>query len=121
MLKPVKMLRSYNAHAQFLAEAHQLANKFLSSADAVADGKPIPSPYRYSPSHAVYEWKGKRVVWFEVAHRKFQVYAVPADVKLFSSEDAAARHYLKSLPIKNVLNADSFPDLVAAGLIEDGK
>ena len=52
----------------------------------------IPSPYRYSPSIAVQLWKDKPVVWFEVAHKRYQVFEAP-DV-IYPTDEEATRHHL---------------------------
>ena len=70
-LTRIKRLRSYAAHARFLAETSDLVGEIERQAD-------IPSPYRYSPTHAVYEWREKHVIIVETSHRCYDVFEVPA-------------------------------------------
>jgi hypothetical protein len=76
MPKPVKTITSYSGLARFLAEASETGEKLPSS-----DFKDVPSPYRYSPDVTVYSFKGRRVVWFETAHKRYEVYAVSDFIK----------------------------------------
>jgi len=47
----------------------------------------IPSPFSYSPTHWVYLWKGHRVFIVETAHRRYDVFELPEDMKLATSEE----------------------------------
>lgn len=42
----------------------------------------IPSPYRYSPTETVYGMGEKRVFVKETSHKVYEIYEVPADIKL---------------------------------------
>lgn len=65
----LKTIRGYAALARFLASVNET--------DRVVPRNPaIPSPYRYSPEWAVYDWNGDDVVWVETAHRKYEVFMV---------------------------------------------
>lgn len=89
-LPRLKTITSYSGYARWIAETSDEPVAFLARAQ-VAD---IPSPYAYSPSKAIYEWKGKRVVSFETAHRRYEIFEVPADWTVFTSDAVATDHHI---------------------------
>ena len=92
MFTKVKTITSYAGHARFIAECAEEEVGFIPR-KACAD---IPSPYAYSPSKAVDLWNGKKVVTFEVRHKRFEVFEVPADVVIFENdEDAINANFVK--------------------------
>jgi len=94
-MKCIKTIRSYAGHAQWIAEASEEPIAWL----ARFQTDPIPSPYAYSPVVAVWEWNGKVVICRETAHRKYQVFEVPADMPLFADEqDAEDAHIAHEFP-----------------------
>ena len=87
-MKKLKTINSHSGLARWLAEVDQKALGFAPRSVT----KHIPSPYRYSPSVEVLSWKGKPVVWFEVAHKRYQVFEAP-DV-IYPTDEEATRHHL---------------------------
>lgn len=73
-LKRIKVIGSHTGVARFFAEASE------ESIGSIAARPEIPSPYRYSPEWAVWEWQGRKVVIVEVAHRRYEVFEVPAEL-----------------------------------------
>ena len=71
--KPLKTIRSYTGHAQWLADAGDPIG-------TIARQPQIPSPYRYSQDHCVYRWRDRAVFLVETAHRCYQIFAVPDGV-----------------------------------------
>ena len=48
----------------------------------------IPSPYAYSPTHQVYrDEQGRDVIVVETAHKRYDVFQVPADVPRFVEQN----------------------------------
>jgi hypothetical protein len=68
-LKRVKVLTSYAAHSRFFAELSDDAIGVIPKQD-------IPSPYRYSPTHDVWDWHGTPVIIVETKHRRYEVFQV---------------------------------------------
>lgn len=89
-LPRLKTISSHAGYARWIAETSDEPVAYIARV-SVAD---IPSPYAYSPCKAVYEWKGKRVVSFETAHKRFEVFEVPADWTVFPSDEAATNHHI---------------------------
>ena len=72
----IKRISSHTGYARWLAET---SKKPIGRIARQAD---IPSPYSYSPDHAVYLWNGKRVISVETAHKRYDVFELPADMAL---------------------------------------
>jgi hypothetical protein len=72
MLKRIKRITSHVGVARFYAEA-LMTGVIPRQAD-------IPSPYSYSPTWNVFEWKGKNVIVRETAHKQYDVFEVPAEM-----------------------------------------
>lgn len=89
-LPRLKTIPSHSGYARWIAETSDEPVGYIARA-TVAD---IPSPYAYSPSKAVYEWKGKRVVSFETAHKRYEVFEVPADWTVFPSDAIATEFHI---------------------------
>ena len=88
MLTKLKTIRSHVGLARFLAECEgdpETPVGWLARVQ-VAD---IPSPYRYSSTTPIELWNNKLIVWFEVAHKKYEIYEVPANFLKFATENAA--------------------------------
>ena len=79
MLKRVKVITGYTANGRFFRET----GKHLGYIPRQTD---IPSPYAYSPSHIVCEWRGKAVIQVETLHRRYEVFEVPKHMKIFKRE-----------------------------------
>ena len=57
----------------------------------------IPSPYAFGPTKAVYDWNGRAVVYFEVRHKRFEIYEVPASMMRFATDEEAADYEISQL------------------------
>ncbi len=89
MLTKIKTITSHAGHARFLAECD---GEFAGYIPRQTD---IPSPYAYSPTHAVWMWDTKPVIIVETKHRRFTVFAVPADM-IMADETDAMNKYLET-------------------------
>lgn len=84
----MKRIRTINSHAGLARYLARCADEPVGYIPRQAD---IPSPYRYSP-----EWTVERhesdglVVWVETRHRRYEVFAVPAElVQIAAPEEVA--------------------------------
>jgi hypothetical protein len=82
--KKLRTIRSHSGLARFIAECSEEPVAYAPRCETDS----IPSPYRYSSVTAVYEWNGRHVVWFETAHRRFEVYAIAAGHTFKHADDA---------------------------------
>jgi hypothetical protein len=83
-MKRIKTVTSYTGHARLLAGWSEDPIGYLPR-------QPIPSPYRYSPTQAVYtDESGRRVFWVETKHRHYEVFALDAHERLYSESAAEA-------------------------------
>lgn len=74
-LNRIKVITGYAAHARFLAECED--EEFLiHPVGTIPRQSQIPSPYRYSPTHDVLGWNGRKVVIVETRHRRYEVFEV---------------------------------------------
>ena len=71
----IKRIGSYAGHARFLAEVGFNVGRIPRQLD-------IPSPYAGGPDHVVHEWKGKKIIIVETAHKRYDVFFVPSDMAL---------------------------------------
>lgn len=60
----------------------------------VANPAQIPSPYAWGPSNLVYKWQGKNVIVKETSHKRYEIIAVPKDVKVYASDNDATHAYM---------------------------
>ena len=85
-------LRGYAAHYRYL---HTL------SADHPAGWIPrqaIRSPYRYSPTHALYTDPTRGLIFIvETSHRQYDVFNVPPEIHVYETDDLATDAYMHSL------------------------
>lgn len=88
-MRKIKTIRSYTGLARFIAGCSEGPVAWLARSQ-VAD---VSSPYAYSPTKPVFAWGGRNVCWFEVRHKTFEVYEVPADMPRFKTDDEAATHH----------------------------
>jgi hypothetical protein len=84
MIARIKVMRSHSELAQFLHEAGDEIGWVPRGWVAQ-----VPSPYHYAPIKAVYQWRGKRVFWSEVSHRRYCVYELPAIWPVYDNPDVA--------------------------------
>lgn len=100
MSDPVKFrtLRSYSAHARFLAECDgDSAGCYVPVAWlARCQVEHIPSPYRYSPAVEVLRHEsGRDVIVFETKHRFYEVFSVDPTFLRFKTSEAAEDWHIK--------------------------
>ena len=86
-----KLLKTFRSHAAF--------SRFLMEVDYAPVGyiprvQSIPSPYAYSPTDFIYNWKGTRIIVRETAHRVYKAFEVPADITVHNNEEDAIQAYL---------------------------
>jgi hypothetical protein len=84
-LKCIKTIPSHSGMARFYAECVGDGVGYLARSQVAA----IPSPYRHSPVVNIEQWNGKDVVVFEVSHRKFKVFEVPAGMTRYATGSEA--------------------------------
>lgn len=83
-MKRIKVLNGYTAHARFLVDVcvgrvGWIARKRL----------PVKTPYSFGPSCAVMKHSDKGpVVIAETAHRRYEVWAIPAEIIRATDEQA---------------------------------
>ncbi len=90
-MKKVKTITSHAGLARWLAEVSEEPVAWLARVQV----EEIPSPYRYSPVVAVYEWNGRKVAWFETRHRRYEVFEVPAELLKFKTEAEAEEWHIR--------------------------
>ena len=93
MLTKIKTITSHVGLARWLAEydADEPCGYLPRCAAAH-----IPSPYRYSPTVALFHWNGRVVTWFETSHKRYEVFAV-TDECIYSNEQDAEDFHITSL------------------------
>ena len=69
-LRRIKRMTSYSVYARCLAECDDTPYCIARRAD-------IPSPYAYSPTWDVYQYREKYVIIRETAHKRYDVFSVP--------------------------------------------
>ena len=69
-LTRVKVITGYTNDARFYAELGE-------NLGYIPRQGQIPSPYQYSPTHIVSEWRGKPVIHVETKHRRYEIFEVP--------------------------------------------
>ena len=73
-LKRIKRITSHSGLAVYLSYVETTGSEIPRFAS-------IPSPYAYSPTHPVYrDEQGRNVIVVETAHRRYDVFEVPASV-----------------------------------------
>jgi hypothetical protein len=86
-MNKIKTMTSHTGLSRWLAETTD-ANAYLARAQV----KDIPSPYRYSPVKEILDWNGRKVVWFETRHKRYEVFEVPADMLRFKTDEEATNY-----------------------------
>ena len=84
-MKRLKVFTSHTGHSQYCAEASHCLG-YIERPD-------IPSPYAYSPSKPVFDWRGKPTICCETRHRRFEVFLVPPCTKIYQTDKAASDAY----------------------------
>ena len=90
-MKRLKTITSHSGLARWLAEVSDEPVSYAPRCVTAA----IPSPYRYSPVAPVYLWRDRPVVWFEVAHKRYQIFEAPE--LTFTSERAATDYHIGNM------------------------
>ncbi len=49
----------------------------------------IPSPYSCGPTSFVFLWNDKRVIYSETSHKRYEIFELPSDMKVFASDAEA--------------------------------
>ena len=88
----IKTITSHTGLSRWLAETSEDPVAWLARAQCAN----IPSPYAYSPSKAIIEWKGKQVVYFEVSHKRYEIFEVPAGMLRFKTDDEATDWHINN-------------------------
>jgi hypothetical protein len=92
-IKRVKRVVGYAAHARI--------NYELRDAGYIRR-MPIREPYAYSPTHRVYEYKGKHVIVCETSHRTYDLFQVPTGITIFKYEKEALADFVKHGGLKGI-------------------
>lgn len=90
-MQRIKTIRSYSDLHRWLSELSQRPIGYLPRQTQ------IPSPYASSPTDVVWNWNGRRVIYREVSHRRFEVFELPANMHVHPCEDDAVNEYLGGL------------------------
>jgi hypothetical protein len=90
MLHRIKTINSHSGLARWLSEIDETGTWL-----ARVQIEEIPSPYSYSPTTPVYDWNGQKVVWFETRHKHYEIFALPAELLRFKTEDAAIDWHIR--------------------------
>lgn len=85
-MKRVKVIVGYAANARFYAEASDVVGYIPKHPE-------IPSPYCYSPAHAVYGYRGRKVIHVETKHRRYELFEVTEPIM---TDDEATAVYIAS-------------------------
>jgi hypothetical protein len=90
-LTRIATIRSHAGLARFIATLSDEPVAYLARVQV----EEIPSPYRYSPVVAVYVRGEERVVWFETAHRRYEVFRVAPELLSFATEEEATEWHVR--------------------------
>ena len=90
-MKRLKTITSHAGYARWLAETSEQPISWIARCDTTS----IPSPYAYSPSTGVYRWNDHDVVSFEVRHKRYEIYEVPAGIQRFATDELATDRHIK--------------------------
>ena len=89
--KRIKVITSHVGLARFIADTADEPVGYIPT--CLTDVLAAKDRYFSSPCRAIFAHdNGDRVVWFEVSHKRYEVYCVPADYKLLSTEAATTYH-----------------------------
>jgi len=77
--KRLKKITSHVGFGRFLAESMPVGY--------IARVASIASAYAYSPTDRVRSWNGKNVIARETSHKFYEVFEVPAEVKIYQIEE----------------------------------
>jgi hypothetical protein len=91
MLTKIKTITSHVGLQRWLLELSEDPVAWLARVQV----EEIPSPYAYSPSKAIYDWNGRKVVWFETRHKRYEVFEVPATLLRFKTDAEATDWHIR--------------------------
>jgi hypothetical protein len=94
-MKKVKTITSHAGYGRWMAECMDEPVGYIARSQVAH----IPSPYAYSPCRAVYEWNGKYVVSFETRHKRYEVFELPDDMKIYETDEEATEAYIASMRV----------------------
>lgn len=86
----INRIRSHAGIARWRGEAEP-TGEYL----ARVQTEEIPSPYAYSPSVMVYDWKQIPVVMFETSHKVYDIFSIPTNLLRFKTDDEATDWQIK--------------------------
>jgi hypothetical protein len=92
-LRRLAVMRSYVQHSAFCSELSEQPIGWLARCQ-VAD---IPSPYRYSPSIAIWKWHNLPIIWFETSHKTYEAFLVEPVMLRFDTDDDATDYHIEHI------------------------
>jgi hypothetical protein len=87
----IKTITSHVGLGRWLSETNETPIGYLARCQC----EHIPSPYAYSPSVRILDWNGRPCVYFEVRHKRYEVYEVPQELLRFKNDDDACNWHLR--------------------------
>lgn len=87
-------IKTINSHAGLCRWLSELSDEPIAYLARV-QVEEIPSPYAYSPTKDIWDWNGRKVVWFETRHRHYEIFEVPATLLRFDSADKACDWHVR--------------------------
>jgi len=92
-MKRIKTIKNYAGLARFLADASKNPVAWIArcqTADVAVDR------YSFGPSKPVLQLTdGRRFVYFETAHKRYEAYEVPANFLTFKTDDQATDWHIR--------------------------
>jgi hypothetical protein len=90
-MQRIKTINSHVGLARWLSEVAEAPIGFL----ARVQTEPIKSPYAYSPSVQILDWNGRSVIYFETAHKRYEIFEVPANLLRFATDQEATDWHIR--------------------------
>ncbi|MDP2618609.1 MAG: hypothetical protein Q8P46_00290 [Hyphomicrobiales bacterium] len=90
-MKRLRTITSYTGLARWNIELSARPIAYLARVQV----EDIRSPYAYSPSVAIWDWRGRPVIFFETSHRRYEVFEVPATMLRFKTDDEATDWHIR--------------------------
>ena len=87
--KRLKRITSHVGYARFLSEVTGSPEDDCVPIGYIPRVKSIPSPYHYSFTIGIYVWNGQNIFTRQTSHKVYEVFAVPAEQVIYSTEDEA--------------------------------
>lgn len=88
-MKRILRITSHAGHSRYLREMPDEAIGWIPKQTG------IPSPYRYSATHLVYRDPTRGpVIIVETAHKRYDVFAVPPETRIFETDEEAQDAYM---------------------------